>query len=261
MGEHERHWLSTLLERCFDPDNIEVEKAICAYLNSSLGWTALIGVASPRTLSRPDLSLDAFCRIPVPVLQPAARKRLAAVFDSLADSLFGLLHTANTDPTRAAAGRGFSGRSWHQPRDDHNGTTGAGTRTVGLDLKDGTYLYGPLFAFSTDLDENDHADEPQRCRLWDFEVDSLGSSNPSKPRRMRTADGGRMSGAAVSDNRHYGNPAPSECFPRGSRFHPSAVAGAQNRASHVRVCRLGGRTGREVDGDRQQGRAGTIPPR
>ena len=171
MGEHERHWLSTLLERCFDPDNIEMEKAICAYLNSSLGWTALIGVASPRTLSRPDLSLDAFCRIPVPVLQPAARKRLAAVFDSLADSLFGLLHTANTDPTRAAAGRGFSGRSWHQPRDDHNGTTGAGTRTVGLDLKDGTYLYGPLFAFSTDLDENDHADEPQRWRLWDFEVD------------------------------------------------------------------------------------------
>ena len=102
MGEHERHWLSTLLERCFDPDNIEMEKAICAYLNSSLGWTALIGVASPRTLSRPDFSLDAFCRIPVPVLQPAARKRLAAVFDSLADSLFGLLHTANTDPTRAA---------------------------------------------------------------------------------------------------------------------------------------------------------------
>ena len=26
---------------------------------------------------------------------------------------------------------------------------------VGLDLKDGTYLYGPLFAFSTDLEEND----------------------------------------------------------------------------------------------------------
>ena len=26
---------------------------------------------------------------------------------------------------------------------------------VGLDLKDGTYLFGPLFAFSTDLEEND----------------------------------------------------------------------------------------------------------
>ena len=51
----------------------------------------------------------------------------------------------------------------------------------------------------------DHADEPQRCRLWDFEVDSLGSSNPSQPRRMRTADGGRMSGNVMSDNRYYVN--------------------------------------------------------
>ncbi len=83
-------------------EKIEMEKAMCAYLNSSLGWTALIGVASPKNLARPALSLDAFRRIPVPTLLPAARKKLAAAFDSLANSTFSLLQTASTDQNRAA---------------------------------------------------------------------------------------------------------------------------------------------------------------
>ena len=95
-------WVPARFTSTRDSERVEMEKAICAYLNSSLGWTALIGVASPKNLARPALSLDAFRRVPVPALQPAARRKLAAAFDLLADSTFNLLHAARTDPNRAA---------------------------------------------------------------------------------------------------------------------------------------------------------------
>ena len=123
-------WVPARFTSHSDHGNIEMEKAICVYLNSSLGWIALIGVSSPRMLSRPDLSLDALCRIPVPILQPAARKELAAVFDSLADSPLSLLRTASTDVTRAALDDALAAALEISRGDDHDGTTGAGTRTV-----------------------------------------------------------------------------------------------------------------------------------
>lgn len=63
-------------------------KALAVWLNSSLGLVATVGVAAPNVLSRPQLSLDAMRRIPVPartVFTPARQAKLAAVFDQLRD--------------------------------------------------------------------------------------------------------------------------------------------------------------------------------
>lgn len=79
----------------------EAERALCAYLNSTLGWISMIGVASPKVLSRPALSLDALRHMPVPNLDMPARAKLAAAYDSHAAAVVGPLRDAGTDPLRS----------------------------------------------------------------------------------------------------------------------------------------------------------------
>ena len=78
----------------------ETERALCAYLNSTLGWVSMIGVASPKVLSRPALSLDALRRMPVPAFDPIQRARLAATYDQFAQASIGPLKDATRDPLR-----------------------------------------------------------------------------------------------------------------------------------------------------------------
>ena len=62
-----------------------VEKAICAYLNSTIGILAMVGDRSIRDLSYSQFSMDDLRRIPVPdffVLDGAAVGRLAAAYDA-----------------------------------------------------------------------------------------------------------------------------------------------------------------------------------
>ena len=78
----------------------EAERALCAYLNSTLGWVSMIGVASPKVLSRPALSLDALRRMPVPDLSPEICRRLARAFDDHDVGTIGPLKEAASDPLR-----------------------------------------------------------------------------------------------------------------------------------------------------------------
>ena len=78
------------------------ERALCAFLNSTLGWISMIAVASPKVLSRPAISLDALRRVIVPSLNESTRTKLAALYDKYADSPMQALRHAADDPTRAA---------------------------------------------------------------------------------------------------------------------------------------------------------------
>ena len=78
------------------------EKALCAWLNSTLGLVTLIGTASPKVLSRPELSLDAMRSLQVPALTDRQAATLAGAFDEHCDTELRPLAEAQTDPTRCA---------------------------------------------------------------------------------------------------------------------------------------------------------------
>jgi len=80
----------------------DLEKAMSAWFNSTLGWIAMIGVASPNVLSRPSISIDAMRRLPVPVLNAEQLEALAAVFDAHSKSTLGPLRGADADKHRVA---------------------------------------------------------------------------------------------------------------------------------------------------------------
>ena len=81
-------------------DNAQMEKATCAYMNSTLGWISMIGVASSSNLSRLAVSIDAMRRIPVPQLTPDQAAAIAEAFDELADTVLEPLRYAATDEAR-----------------------------------------------------------------------------------------------------------------------------------------------------------------
>ncbi len=78
----------------------EWSKAMTVYLNSTLGVLAMLAVASPNTLSRPNLSLHAMRSLPVPDLKPRSREHLVSVFNTIDDPLLPL-HQAQQCPSRA----------------------------------------------------------------------------------------------------------------------------------------------------------------
>lgn len=82
------------------PDARDLEKAMCAWLNSTLGWITMIGVATPNVLARPELSIDAMRRLPIPVLEPDMLAALSAAFDSHAKAQLHPLREAHIDPQR-----------------------------------------------------------------------------------------------------------------------------------------------------------------
>ena len=78
---------------------VAAEKSMCAYFNSSLGWVAMMGCASPTVLSRLDVSLDALRRTPIPKLSSSQSAQLAAVFDQVCNVALSPL-IGHSDETR-----------------------------------------------------------------------------------------------------------------------------------------------------------------
>ena len=67
-------------------------KAMALYLNSTLGWIAILGIKIPNVLSYPRFSLDDSQRIiPVPILNNLQIDELAQIFDKYATKVIGLL--------------------------------------------------------------------------------------------------------------------------------------------------------------------------
>lgn len=65
------------------------EKAMCAYLNSTLGLIAMLGERTPKNLCYPDFSLAGVKNVSVPVLSKQQQKSMAQMFDKYADQELG----------------------------------------------------------------------------------------------------------------------------------------------------------------------------
>ncbi len=82
-----------------------IEKAICAYMNSSIGALALLGNRSNRAFSYSQISIDDMNKLIVPdfaALGEAAALRLAAEYDALCEQALLPLPHMDADPARAA---------------------------------------------------------------------------------------------------------------------------------------------------------------
>lgn len=78
------------------------EKAMSVWMNSTLGIVSLVATASPRKLSRPEVSIDGMRRLPVPQLDTAQVAALAVVHDEVAAVELKPLRNATSDLTRIA---------------------------------------------------------------------------------------------------------------------------------------------------------------
>ena len=86
-------------------DSDALEKALCVYLNSSVGVLAMLGDRSNKTPSYPQFSMADLRKIPVPdfaALGEAAALRLAAEYDAQCDQTLLPLPRMDADPVRAA---------------------------------------------------------------------------------------------------------------------------------------------------------------
>ena len=88
-----------------DIDADALEKALCVYLNSSVGVLAMLGDRSNKTPSYPQFSMADLRKIPVPdfaALGEAAALRLAAEYDAQCEQTLQPLPRMDADPARAA---------------------------------------------------------------------------------------------------------------------------------------------------------------
>ena len=86
-----------------DPTNSGLsheDKALAVWLNSTMGVVMILGAASPKVLSRPNLSLDAMRGLPIPALESDHITALADVFDSHADASLLRLRDIEIDRVR-----------------------------------------------------------------------------------------------------------------------------------------------------------------
>ena len=83
----------------------QLEMALCAYLNSSVGILAALGERSNRKPTYPRFSLDDLRNLPVPdfaAIGANAAAQLAAAYDAHASDILQPLAQMDTDPTRRA---------------------------------------------------------------------------------------------------------------------------------------------------------------
>ena len=90
-----------------EADAETMEKALCVYLNSSVGVLALLGDRSNKALSYPRFSMDDLKKIPVPdfAAVDGAAERLAKAYDAHAKDVFLPLPRMNDCRTRRALDR------------------------------------------------------------------------------------------------------------------------------------------------------------
>ncbi len=85
--------------------DVSVEKAICAYLNSTIGILAMLGDRSIKHLSYSQFSMDDLRRIPVPDFDKMDKRQtrgMAGIYDELSDKAFLPLPQMNECQTRKA---------------------------------------------------------------------------------------------------------------------------------------------------------------
>ena len=73
----------------------EIEKAVCAYLNSTVGIVAMLGVRTPKKPCYPDFSLEGVSKASIPCLDNQKMNDLSLVFDKYADTDLGKWSEAN----------------------------------------------------------------------------------------------------------------------------------------------------------------------
>ena len=83
-------------------------EALTVWWNSTPGVVSIIAAASPKTLSRPEMSIDAMRSLPVPQLTPGQTATLAAAFDLHPGATLNPLAAAETCPVRAAIDQAVS---------------------------------------------------------------------------------------------------------------------------------------------------------
>ena len=86
-------------------DKDVAEKALCAYLNSSVGVLAMLAKRSNKAPAYPNFSLDDLRNLPVPdftAIGSNAAMQLAAAYDAHASDILLPLPQMDTDPTRRA---------------------------------------------------------------------------------------------------------------------------------------------------------------
>ena len=83
-------------------DSEMMEKAFCAYLNSSVGILALLGNRSNRTPSYPQFSIDDLRKLAVPDFAAMGSAQLVAAYQSHAEDVLLPLPQMDVDPVRCA---------------------------------------------------------------------------------------------------------------------------------------------------------------
>ena len=87
------------------PGSDALEKAICTYLNSSVGILALLGNRSNRTPAYPQFSMDDLRKLVVPDFEAIGSNavvQLAAAYDAHAEDVLLPLPQMDADPVRRA---------------------------------------------------------------------------------------------------------------------------------------------------------------
>ena len=83
----------------------DMEKAICVYLNSTIGVLAMLGDRTNKIPSYPEMSIDDLRKLPVPnfaAIGNGAAERLAAAYDELAERALLPLPQMDGCPARRA---------------------------------------------------------------------------------------------------------------------------------------------------------------
>ena len=79
----------------FVQNSSEIEKAVCVYLNSTVGLVAMLGVRTPKKPCYPDFSLEGVSKASIPCLDNQKMNDLSLVFDKYADTDLGKWSVAN----------------------------------------------------------------------------------------------------------------------------------------------------------------------
>ena len=90
------HWIP--VRHKTEPVGCDWEKAICVYLNSTIGILASLSISSPFVLGMPKMSLDSQRKIPIPKLDEAQITHLATIYDTHKHTRLDRLRYPNSEP-------------------------------------------------------------------------------------------------------------------------------------------------------------------
>ena len=90
------HWIP--VRHRTEPVGCDWEKAMCVYLNSTIGILASLSISSPFVLGMPKMSLDGQRKIPIPKLDEAQITHLATIYDTHKHTRLDRLRYPDSEP-------------------------------------------------------------------------------------------------------------------------------------------------------------------